>query len=136
MNDPYTQTPVTLRAVHKTNWREVARLVVSPEQRAFVAQPSYYLAHCCYDLPNPLAIYAGEQVVGFMMWAVDDDKSCWLGGILIDRTQQRRGYGRKAVAEAVSMLIEQTGSKTFALSYLPSNSVAKQLYRELGFVDR
>lgn len=82
MNDPYTQTPVTLRAVDKTNWREVARLVVSPEQRAFVAQPSYYLALCCYDLWNPLAIYAGEQVVGFMMWAVDDDTSCWLGAFL------------------------------------------------------
>lgn len=106
MSSPYVQPPVTLRAVDKTNWREVARLVVSLEQRAFVAQPSYYLA-CRYDLWNPLAIYAGEQVVGFTMWAVDDDTSCWLGGILIDHTQQRRGYGRKAVIEAVSMLRQQ-----------------------------
>lgn len=110
---------VTLRPVDTDNWRAVAGLVVTPEQRAFVAQPSYYLALCCYDTWNPLAIYAGEQVVGFMMWGIDDDTSCWLGGVLIDQAQQRRGYG----------------SEVFALSYLPSNTVARQLYQQLGFVE-
>ncbi|HSJ53327.1 MAG TPA: GNAT family N-acetyltransferase [Anaerolineae bacterium] len=33
-----------------------------------------------------------------MMWAVDPvDDSCWLGGILIDQSYQRKGYGRQAV---------------------------------------
>ncbi len=84
--------PVTLRPVDGENWREVVGLEVSPGQRAFVAEPSYYLTLCCYGSTwNPLAVYVGEQVVGFMMWGVDDDKSCWLGGILIDKTQQQRG---------------------------------------------
>ncbi len=129
------QMQVTLRPVDTSNWREVAGLEVSREQRAFVAEPSYYLALCCYDTWNPLAIYAGEQAVGFMMWGIDDDNSCWLGGILIDRAQQRQGYGESAVIEAISMLGEKTGSTSFALSYLPENTVARRLYQKLGFVE-
>lgn len=113
----------------------MAGLEVTPEQRAFVAQPSYYLALCCYDTWNPLAIYASEQVVGFMMWGIDDDKSCWLGGVLVNQAQQRRGHGRDAVVEAVAILGEKTGSEVFALSYLPSNTVARRLYQQLGFVE-
>lgn len=131
-----TQLPVTLRPVDGENWREVAGLEVTPEQRTFVAEPSYYLALCHYDGTwNPLAIYAGEQVVGFMMWGIDDDQSCWLGGILVDQVQQRRGYGKDAVNESISMLGKKTGSTSFALSYLPTNTVAKQLYQKLGFIE-
>ena len=128
------RSPVTLQPVDKDNWREVVSLVVTPEQRAFVAEPSYYLALCCYSSWNSLAIYTGERVVGFMMWAVDDDESCWLGGVLVDHRQQRRGYGRGALTEAMSML-GKNGGKTFALSYLPANIAGRRLYRKLGFVE-
>ena len=41
-------------------------------------------------------------VVGFLMWGIDDaDGSCWLGGVLVDASQQGRGVGRAAVTEAV-----------------------------------
>lgn len=56
-----SQLPVTLRPADADNWRAVASLEVTPEQRAFVTQPSYYLALCCSDTWNPLAIYAGEE---------------------------------------------------------------------------
>lgn len=128
---------VALRAVDRENWREVAALEVTKAQRAFVAQPTYYLALCCYgDDWRPLAIYADGRVIGFMMWAVDEtDGSCWLGGILIDRAYQRRGYGREAVLAAVTMLSEAEGYQDFALSYSPLNNVAQHLYRTLGFVE-
>ena len=69
------------------------------------------------------------------MWGIDDDKSCWLGGILINRTQQRHGYGAAAVNQAVTMLSEKTGSKTFALSYSPENIVIGWLYQKPSFVE-
>jgi diamine N-acetyltransferase len=75
----------------------------------------------------------GEEVIGFMMWAVDtDDGSCWLGGILIDKKHQRKGYGRQAIQAAISMLGEKHGYQDFALSYSPNNP-AKHLYHKLGF---
>jgi diamine N-acetyltransferase len=130
------KTKVTLRAVDRDNWREVTKLKVNESQREFVAEPSYYLALCSYgELWRPLAIYLGEQVIGFLMWAIDsDDGSCWLGGILIDQRYQRRGYGRKAIQAAIAMLAEKGGYQHFALSYAPDNP-AKHLYHSLGFVE-
>ena len=125
---------VTVQPVNGGNWRDVCALRVTEDQRAFVAEPSYYLALCCYDTWNPLAIYLGATVIGFMMWGVDDNESCWLGGILIDTKHQNKGHGRKAVREAVAVLSKQTGAAEFALSYQPTN-VAKHLYGSVGFVE-
>ncbi|MFL7868890.1 MAG: GNAT family N-acetyltransferase [Anaerolineales bacterium] len=129
-------TQVTLRPVTHNNWREVTKLEVSESQREFVAEPSYYLALCSYGgLWQPLAIYLGEQVIGFMMWAVDKaDGSCWLGGILIDKSYQRKGYGRKAIQAAIAMVAKKHGYEQFALSYSPENP-AKSLYHSLGFIE-
>lgn len=136
-HDPHPSSSVYLRPVDAENWRAVAKLQVTSEQTAFVAEPCYYLALCCYGGTwHPLAITLGEQVVGFCMWGIDsDDGSCWLGGILIDQRHQGRGYGRQAVQAAVAMLSEARDQCDFALSYQPTNTTAKKLYQSLGFVE-
>ena len=126
---------ITVQPVNTDNWRNVCALQVTGDQRAFVAEPSYYLALCCYDTWNPLAIYLDNTVVGFMMWGIDDDGSCWLGGILIDQKHQNKGYGRKAVREVVTVLSKQNGATGFALSYQPANATARHLYGSMGFVE-
>jgi len=132
-----SESSVSLRPVDGENWREVAKLKVTEAQHEFVAEPCYYLALCNYgDLWQPLAIYLGKQVIGFMMWAVDTENgSCWLGGILIDQSMQGQGYGRRAVQAAVKMLKEEHGYRDFALSYQPANLGARHLYSKLGFVE-
>ena len=131
------ESRVTLHTVISENWRDVAALEVTEAQRAFVAEPSYYLALCCYgDDWHPLAISTDARVIGFMMWAVDPaDGSCWLGGILIDQAYQGQGYGREAVRGAITMLSEADGYQDFALSYSLSNTAAQHLYETLGFVE-
>jgi len=130
------ETQLILRPVDGDNWRDVAKLKVAEAQREFVAEPSYYLALCCYgEAWHPVAVYLGAQVIGFMMWAVDPaDESCWLGGILIDHNYQRRGYGYQAVKKVIMMLAQEHGYQHFALSYSPNNA-AKYLYRKLGFIE-
>lgn len=130
-------TSIKLQPVNRANWRAVAQLTVSEAQQAFVAAPCYYLALCAYDqLWQPLAVVLGEQVIGFLMWAVDPaDGSCWLGGILVDQPYQGRGYGKQAVQAALGLLHNQHGYQHFALSYQPANLVAKHLYAALGFVE-
>jgi len=125
---------VSLLPVDRENWRAVARLEVAETQRDFVAEPTYYLALCNYgELWQPFAVYLGEEVIGFMMWAVDsDDGSCWLGGILIDHKHQGKGYGRQAIQSAIRMLSEQHGYQNFALSYSPDNP-AKKTLPQTGF---
>ncbi len=135
-SDTAEQLPaLTLQPVDRSNWRAVARLTVTAEQRAFVAEPCYYLALCTYDeIWQPLTIILGTEVIGFCMWGVDPaDGSCWLGGILIDQRYQGQGYGKRAVQALLSMLATQHGYGIFALSYQPTNGVAKALYQSLGF---
>lgn len=118
------------------NWRQVTALAVAPEQRAFVAEPSYYLALCCYGTSgwSPLAVEVGGRVTGFLMWTIDpQDGACWLGGILVDRQRQGRGVGGAAVRLTLSQLSRERGIHRFALSYLPSNDRARRLYARLGF---
>jgi diamine N-acetyltransferase len=126
---------VALRPVDAGNWRSVAALTVTEAQRAWVAEPAYYLALCHYSSTGwtPLAITdAAGTVVGFLMWAIDpDDGAAWLGGILVDAAHQGKGYGRAAVTAALA----EIEAPSFALSYEPDNTVARALYTSLGFVE-
>lgn len=126
---------ISLVPVDKDNWRDIAVLEVKEEQSDFVASGSYYLCLCNYDdLWNPLAIILGDKVIGFMMWAIDDDdNSCWLGGITIDKEFQGKGYGLAAVEAALKKLSTEHGYKKFALSYNPENKTAQHIYASLGF---
>ena len=130
---------VSLRPVDAGSWRDVARLTTAPGQERFVAAPTYYLAFCAYeDVWQPMSVHDGAtgEVVGFLMWGIDDaDGSCWLGGVFVDAGHQRRGVGRAAIIEALRVLEPRVGSAGFALAYHPDNTVAKSLYASLGFVE-
>lgn len=132
-----SRSDVTVEPVDRTTWRDVADLEVDASQRAFVAEPSRYLALCCYGGDwSPLAVRADGRIVGFLMWAVDpEDGACWLGGILVDRRHQRRGVGRVATLRAIERLHGQHGHRAFALSYQPANVAARRTYAALGFVE-
>lgn len=131
-------TPIIeLRDVDAHNWRACADLEVSPEQRDFVSPVARYLCLCHYgDVWHPLAVYAGEAVVGFVMWAVDPgDQIGWIGGLTIDGRQQWRGFGRGTLEALTRRLLETGGCSSCALSFSPGNAAARDLYRALGFVE-
>lgn len=127
---------VQLCPVDTNNWRAVKALEVFETQQEFVAEPAHYLCLCAYgDDWNPIGVLLEDKVIGFLMWAYDDDeRNCWLGGIIIDKAYQRQGYGRVAIQAAIQLLSNTHGYKKFALSYQPQNP-AKKLYAELGFVE-
>jgi len=130
-------TQLSLREVDGENWRACAAVEVRDEQRDFVMPVSYYLALCHYGgVWHPLAISVADEVVGFVMWAIDPaDRSGWLGGLTIDRRHQGRGYGAAAVEAALRRLKEDHGCLSAALSYAPTNVRARGLYAALGFAE-
>ena len=123
-----------LRAVDKGNWEACAAIRPAPGQERFVASVAYYLCMCHYEQTwRPLAIYAGAQVVGYVMWAVDpDDGSCWIGGLVIDAERQGEGHARAAIT-ALLQRFRDAGAVEAALSYQPENGRARALYASLGF---
>ena len=128
---------IDLRDVTAENWRACADLEVTATQTAFVAPVARYLCLCHYgDVWSPLAVYEGDEVAGFAMWAVDPaDLSGWIGGLVVDRRRQRRGLGRATVAALAERLRAQHGCRSCALSYSPDNTAARALYASLGFVE-
>jgi diamine N-acetyltransferase len=112
-------------------------LEVEQSQQRFVAPVAYYLALCAYgESPwQPLTVGVGEEVVGFVMWGIDpEDESFWIGGLIIDRRHQRRGYGRAVVAQLLERATSD-GRRQAALSYDPQNALAQSLYASMGFVE-
>ena len=128
---------VELRPVTSANWRACAALEVTHDQARYVAPITYYLCLCAYgDIWRPLAIVRDETVVGFCMWGIDDeDGSAWVGGLLVDVSQQRTGVARTAVRTLIDRFAGQPGCPGLALSYAPDNKAARTLYRSLGFVE-
>lgn len=128
---------MTLEDVGADNWQECTALAVEQSQERFVAPVAYYLALCAYGKTpwHPLAVRSGDKVVGFVMWGIDpDDESFWIGGLVIDRRHQRRGYGRAVVARLLERAASD-GHREVALSYDPQNALARSLYSSMGFVE-
>ncbi|GAA2867503.1 N-acetyltransferase [Actinoplanes cyaneus] len=127
---------IRLEPVTAANWRDCAALTVHEEQRAFVAEVSYYLCMCAYgDTWQPVAAYRGDEVVGFAIRAADDDGSRWIGGLVVDARHQRQGIGRELVRQLRERLIAEPGTPNVALSYQPANTGARALYLSMGFVE-
>ncbi len=58
---------LTLEPVDGDNWRDVAKLEVTPEQQEFVAAPTYYLCLCHYS-PAGETEDDGQELVARCRW--------------------------------------------------------------------
>jgi len=123
-----------LRPIDGRNWREAIKLDVAPDQRVFVASNVYSIAESKFEPEAvPMGIYAGDTMVGFLMFGVSGDEM-WVWRLMIDHRHQRRGYGRAAMSALVDDL-HAMGHQEIFVSYEPENAVAAQLYASLGFED-
>lgn len=132
-----TRGSVILREVGADNWRDCAALEVTEAQQGFVSPVTRYLSLCAYgDSPwRPLAVEVEGRTIGFVMWGVDPaDQGYWIGGLVVDRAEQRKGYGRAVVEELIGRARAE-GHPSVVLSYAPGNAVARALYGSLGFVE-
>ena len=111
---------IDLHPVIQANWRACAALSVRPDQARFVSPVTYYLCLCVYgDTWQPMAVVRDGMVVGFCMYGIDDDGSAWIGGLLIDQSQQRTGAARAAVSALIDRFAGSPGCPGMALSLDP-----------------
>jgi diamine N-acetyltransferase len=125
---------ISLRVIGD-DWRAVADVAPRDDQRRFVAALAalYLLLSDRGGLWTSLAVYADDLVVGHVMWAVDDDGSHWIGGVLVDAPEQGAGVGRAMTRTMLSWFATLPGPPVVRLSYHPDNQPAGRLYRALGF---
>lgn len=124
---------VSLRELTSENWEKVVALSVAAEQADFVDTNLYALAESkVLGWGEPVAIYAGEEPVGMMVYGEADAGRCVIHHVMVDQRFQRAGYGRAALEEAIRRLRARPGCKVIELSYWPGNP-AVRLYERLGF---
>ena len=133
---------ISLRKIDSTNWRDAIRLTVADDQLGFVATNAKSLAQSAYDDSGtwyPRGIYDGDTMVGFVMWGkvTFDDNTVWaIMRLMVDKNQQRKGYGRAAMVAVMEHIkANRDGMDDLYISFVPENEAARVLYTDLGFTD-
>lgn len=128
-----------LMTINGENREAVCRLCVSPEQAQYISSNEDSLRDATYHkkVARPFAIYVDEEVVGFTMFAFDEENEdptdrYWLWRFMIDSSLQGKGYGRAALQEIISYFREN-GADQITLSTKESNTAALSLYHDFGF---
>jgi diamine N-acetyltransferase len=126
---------IELREITMENFRECIKLEVGDHQRMFVASNMYSLAEAKADgVSNPLAIYAEDQMVGFIMYCFDPELNLgYIDRLMVGADYQARGYGRAAMIEVIKRLQNTPSCQRIRTSFHPENEVADNLYTSLGF---
>ena len=126
---------VTLKEVTADNYFEVIKLSVREDQKHFVATNAVSLVQAAYEPGRlPRAIYAGGNIVGFIMLTLDDETGIyWVNRLMIDHKFQGLGYARRAMELGLDLLYLLSTKNLIYISFEPNNDVAKALYESLGF---
>ncbi len=133
MNDP--TTVISLCPVTQENFRKVIGLKVREDQKGFVATNAESLAEAyVFPFRHPLAIYADETPIGFLMYVyLEERRQHWIFRLMIAAENQRRGYGRTAMRLLIERMRAIQGCNQIYISYELENEVARKLYGSLGF---
>ncbi|MFD6889354.1 GNAT family N-acetyltransferase [Streptomyces sp. NPDC059957] len=131
-----TDRRVVLEEITDDNWRDVADVAPADDQRRFVAAlgARYLLLSMRGGLWNSLAVRAGDEIVGHVMWAFDDeDGTHWIGGMIVNAAEQAKGVGHATMRALIHRLGALPDCREIRLSYHPDNTPAARLYDSLGF---
>ena len=144
---------IHLEKINGENVWDILKLKVSDSQKSFVAGNDIsiieaYTTITANGYAFPFGIYEDKQPVGFVMIGYGKD-DYWkdapaiaegnynLWRLMIDKSYQNRGYGKKAVELALRFIRTYHCGKADScwLSYEPENTVAKSLYVSFGFIE-
>jgi diamine N-acetyltransferase len=147
---------IELRKITGDNIDEVIALEVGEDQKDLIETTnlrSFADAHMLNadGIPaTPLAIYAYEVAIGFLMYIYDTldhesfenevfygKKSYFIWHFMIEKDNQGKGYGKLAFEKMLTDIENMPDGEAeyVALFYHTSNVRAKTLYASSGFVD-
>lgn len=125
---------VVLKDITKNNWEECASLRLSTSQGGLIAPNLYSIAESRVEPSfTPMAIYDGDEMVGFVMYGLDpDDGEYWISRLMIDQRHQGKGYGKAATIRVLEKL-KAMGVREAYVGYKPQNVIAQSLMASVGF---
>lgn len=126
---------ITLQDVTESNREEVIRLTGNKNQHDFMPDVASSLKGLeKYPDARPLAITAGNEVVGFALYGIDEVTGTWkIFRLLIDKQHQGRGLGKQALKAIVTEMKEKREATDILICYDEHNEVARRMYISFGF---
>ncbi len=126
---------VSLREITPENFKECVNLKVADDQKTFVAPNVMSIAQSkIYPTMNIRAVYAADEMVGFVMYGLDtDDGKYYLVRLMVDERHQGKGCGKAATLAVIEDLKQIADCGEFYLSFVPENTNAERLYKSIGF---
>jgi len=126
---------IDFREITQDNFKECIKLKLKEGQNKFVASNLYSLAQAgVWKEAEPFVIYAGETMVGFIMYCFDEkEKSGDLWRLMVAGEFQGMGYGKQALQKMIEHFKTIKDCRKIFLSYVPGNESAEKLYRFVGF---
>ena len=148
---------IEFREISGDNIDEVIALEVGENQKEFILGTTNLRCFADAHMLNadgipatPLAIYADNTMVGFLMYIYDTmdhetfenevfygKKAYFIWHNMIDKSHQGKGIGKLAFKKILMdiEIMPNGGAEYVALFYHKSNLIAKTLYASFGFVD-
>jgi diamine N-acetyltransferase len=127
---------ITLKEITRENFIECVDLKVRDDQ-PYVASNVFSIAESKVS-PEciPMAIYAGESMVGFVMYVKNDRaRELYIIRLMIDQRFQHQGYGRETLEAIRQIGLQDAGVDKLALSTSPGNTYGIRVYETFGFKD-
>lgn len=115
------------------------KITVNQSQKDFISTPEYAAAALKRENVIGFDIFDGEEPVAFAMlrkYTDDNGIEVWfLWEYAVDEKFQGRGYGKKALEELITLMKNEFDMKIMTTTYVWGNTVAKNLYESMGFVE-
>ena len=126
---------IELRPITTDNFWDVVALKVSKDQEDLVASNAVSIAQSKVQ-PEciPLAIYADDMLVGFIMYCIDaDEGEYWIYRLMIDKAHQGKGYGKQALSRIIARIKKDKDHSKILLGVQPDGGASVHIYTSLGF---
>ena len=131
---------INLRKITEENFIDAFNLKLASEQERFVSHPirSLAQAYVYREQCQPFGIYEGDTMVGYVMVIYDYDIPEYdIWHMMIDESNQRRGYGRAALDRVLDYIKTKPfgSSNRVTLTCSRDNIRALNLYKSKGFTE-
>ncbi|WP_420643023.1 GNAT family N-acetyltransferase [Candidatus Leptofilum sp.] len=130
---------IRLEPVTVNNWKSCIALETTPNQEGFVPSNLYSIAESqFYEGARSNAFYNEQnQLIGYALWGRDVFTDKWkIFRIMIDKSHQNQGYGKSAMKAIIKQISKELNGNEVLICYQITNSVARTLYANLGFVEQ
>ena len=132
---------IELVELSEDNMKQCFDLKVASEQMQYIAsnEDSWKAAKENEKVARPFAICCDGKIVGFTMFAFDEDYEdpddrYWLWRFMIDERSQGKGYGTAAL-KVIIQYFKDHSANNIRLSTKDTNTQALSLYHKAGFYD-